>query len=167
MADNLDHRKITKEVSKDSELEKKMELVKKMLTNWKETLINEGIEGKKNTRLVQNTLTGEEFKKWMRRKLRQENFEEEEEKSMETILHMLEIIEDEEPEEIERVMESFFNSGIVTDLLDKEKVEMELMRGKIKKIKEDIEHLRVIREANKRLDEEKERNEVLDNMEKC
>ena len=64
-------------------------------------------------------------------------------------------------------MESFLNSGIVTDLLDKEKVEMELMRGKIKKIKEDIEILRVIREANKRLDEEKERNELLDNMEKC
>ena len=119
MADNLDHRKMTIEVSKDCELEKKMELVKKMLTNWKETLINEGIEGKKNTRLVQNTLTGEEFKKWMRRKLRQENFEEEEEKLTEIILDILGIIEDEGPEEIERVMESFLNLGIVTDLLDK------------------------------------------------
>ena len=143
MADNLDHRKITIEVSKDSELEKKMELVKKMLTNWKETLIKEGIEGKKNTRLVQNTLTGDEFKKWMRRKLRQENFEEEEEKLTEIILDILGIIEEEGPEEIERVMESFLNLGIVTDLLDKEKVEMELMRGKVKKIKEDIERMRV------------------------
>ena len=35
MADNLDHRKMTIEVSKDNELEKKMELIKKMLMNWK------------------------------------------------------------------------------------------------------------------------------------
>ena len=54
MADNLDHRKMTKEVSKDSELEKKMELVKKMLTNWKETLIQEGIEGKKKEKLKEH-----------------------------------------------------------------------------------------------------------------
>ena len=37
----------------------------------------------KNTRLMQNTLIGEELEKWMRRKLREENSEEEEEKSME------------------------------------------------------------------------------------
>ena len=44
---------------------------------------------------------------------------------------------------------------------------MELMRGKIKKIKEDIDHLRVIREANKRLDEEKdeEKEKALANLE--
>ena len=35
MADNLDHRKMTIEVSKDNELENKMELIKKMLMNWK------------------------------------------------------------------------------------------------------------------------------------
>ena len=40
-------------------------------------------EEMKNTRLMQNTLIGEELEKWMRRKLREENFKEEEEKSME------------------------------------------------------------------------------------
>ena len=53
MADNLDHRKMTIEVSKDSELGKKMELIKKMMPNWKETLIQEGIEElEKKTELV-------------------------------------------------------------------------------------------------------------------
>ena len=49
-----------------------------------------------------------------------------------------------------------------------EEMEEELIvREKIKKIKEDIEHLRVMREANKRLDEEKdeEKEKVLDNLE--
>ena len=66
------------------------------------------------------------------------------------------------------MMESFLNLGIVTDLLDKEKVEMELMRGKVKKIKEDIERMRVFREASKELGEEKDEEEekALDDMEK-